>query len=108
MYLREIPTHLARLLEEYNGDEGISDERRIQIEGEMQKLSGRLEEKLDFFATVIVSGYANIDSLKSEAKRIDALTKSRLANIERLERFVLTLIQLSGFTQNKFVNNRIG
>lgn len=97
MYLRDIPTHLSRLIDSYNSDE-VSDEERDAIEMELQQLAERLEDKLDALASVILSGYANIEALTTERKRLETIARSRQASLERLERFVITLIQLSGLS----------
>jgi hypothetical protein len=95
MFIRDIPLALSILLAEYN-DIDTTDERRELLEAELTSLSLSFEDKLDSIATTIQAGWANQEVLQKEVDRLTSLAKSRESHTQRLERFVLVLLELAG------------
>lgn len=80
MILRQIHPEIQKLIYEYNADhwhgEEVTDERRTQIEQEIEALDIAMEEKADSYVELIGHYDSEIERIKAEKRRLDAWQKS--------------------------------
>jgi hypothetical protein len=86
MLLHEIPSEIDKLLDEYNSD-GISDDRREQIEFELEALEHMKGGKLDWLADKRASELNDAATIKAEEDRLYDRRKAKENNADRLKRF---------------------
>src|ERR1017187_8520004 len=87
MVLREVFTAIVILMDEYNNEE-TTDERRLQIESEMDAIDISIEEKSDSIADLINHYAANAEQLKKEEQRLNLWRKREERSAEWLENYL--------------------
>jgi hypothetical protein len=90
MILREIPFEITELTREYNSD--ISDERRVEIEAELDTLEMEFSRKADSIADFIADFQSQADFLDQEIERLKALKVQRENQGERWKRYLSNAI----------------
>ena len=96
MILREIAPEIATLLHEYNAVD-TEDERREQIEAELERLELVIDKKADAIADYISHSNSQIAQLSDEIDRLSKLMKQRENKAEWLKRYLancLTALEL--------------
>lgn len=74
MKLREVPIEIERLIVQYN-DEETTDERRLEIENELNELDFTVEQKAAAYADLIAHYESEAEVIKAEEMRLAAWRK---------------------------------
>lgn len=74
MILRLIPFEIESRLNEYNA-EGATDERRVEIEAELEQLDFTVEQKAEAYANLIAHYQSDAATYKAEEQRLAVLRK---------------------------------
>ncbi len=90
MKLRDISFEIENLVTEYNADEWqgqpVTDERRGEIENELNALDLTIEEKAANYADLIAHYESDAETIKAEEKRLAIMRKRVENSVEWLRR----------------------
>jgi hypothetical protein len=86
MILREIPFEIHDLLREYNED--VTDERRAEIEAQLDSLEIEFSRKADSIADLIAGHEAQARFIDDEIARLELLKKQREKQAEGWRRYL--------------------
>ncbi len=100
MILRLIPFEIESRLNEYNA-EGTTDERRMEIEAELEQLEFTVEQKAEAYANLIAHYRSDAETIKAEEQRLAVWRKRCEASADWLDRTLESTLLALGISTLK-------